>query len=193
MTNHILHGFALAMVLAPAAAPVSADAVTEALQAAQDAYAAGDLAKTGSELALAEQALAGMQSGLLEAQLPQAPEGWTRTLSEGFAEGFGMMGGGAGVEMRYARDDGSVSFTITLIADKLMVASMGAMLGNVQMMALMGKVVKVGDQAIKDSDNTLNTLVGNRVLFTAQGATTDEMMPVVELVDFARLGTFDAN
>lgn len=63
---------------------------------------------------------------------------------------------------------------------------MAAMLGSAQMM---GTVIKVGDQAILDSKNTL---VGNRVLFTAQGAMTEEMMPIMNLVDFAKLGTFDA-
>ncbi len=192
MSGSIFKLVAIGAVLAGTSVPLRADEVTDALEAAMDAYAAGDLAGTSTAMAMAGQAIATRQSALLQAQLPPAPNGWTAEVSEGFAAGFGMMGGGAGVEMRYANADGSVSFTVTLLADNPMVASMGAMLGNAQMMALMGKVVKVGDQAILDSENTLNTLAGNRVLFTAQGATTAEMMPVVSLIDFAKLGTFDA-
>lgn len=187
MQGSIFTGVAMVALLA---LPLRADEVTEALQAAMDAYAAGDLAGTSTAMTMAGQAIATQQSALLQALLPAAPDGWTAEVSEDFAAGFGMMGGGAAVEMRYATAD--VSFTITLIADNPMVATMGAMLGNAQMMALMGKVVKVGDQAILDSDNTLSTLAGDRVLFTAQGAMTEEMMPVVSLIDFVKLGMFDA-
>jgi len=191
MPRHFLRIFVIAALLAPTAPALWADAVSDALQAATDAYASGDLAKTSAELTMAGQALAARQSSLLATLLPEAPEGWTRTMSEDYAQGFGMMGGGSGAEARYDIADGSVSFTMNFIADSPMVASMGAMLGNVQMMAMMGKVVKVGDQALLDSDNNLSTLVANRVLFTAQGATTEQMMPFVKLLDFARIGVFD--
>lgn len=185
---------ALAIAAAPffIALPAHADDVSDALQAAVDAYASGDLGKTAASQTMATQALGTRQSALLAALLPEAPDGWTRTASEDYTQGFGMMGGGSGAEARYANADGSQAFTLSFIADNPMVVSMGAMLGNAQMMAMMGKVVKVGDQAFLDAEGSLSTLVGARVLFQAQGATSAVMLPVVQLIDFAKVGVFDS-
>ncbi len=188
MTIPFFRAFAISIVVA---CPACADEVSDALQAAMDAYAAGDLAATSSALTMVTQGLGAQQSALLDALMPDAPDGWTRTMTEDFAQGFGMMGGGSGAEARYENADQSVSFTLSFIADNPMVASMGAMLGNAQMMAMMGKVVKVGDQPLLDTDNNLSTLAGARVLFQAQGAATDVMMPVVGQIDFAKLAVFD--
>ena len=173
------------------AASAQADEVSDSLQAALDAYTSGNLAKTSENMTLATQALAAQQSALLAALLPAAPDGWTATPTDDFAQSFGIMGGGAGAEVRYENADQSQSYSMSLIADNPMVASMGAMLGNAQMMAMMGKVVKVGDQALLETDNNLSTLVGSRVLFQAQGAATDVMLPLVQTIDFAKVGLFD--
>ena len=172
-------------------APVRADDVSDALQAAGAAYAAGDLAKAGAELALANQGLGAQQSAMLAALLPDAPDGWTKTLTEDFNKGFAIAGGGSGAEARYDNADQSVSFTMSFIADNPMVGAMAAMLGNAQMMAMMGKVVKVGDQPLLNTDDNLSTLANARVLFQAQGATSDIMLPVVQKIDFAKVGVFD--
>ena len=195
MTVSVIKALAVATLLAAPllAAPVRADEVSDALQAAVDAYAAGDIAGTSAAMTMAGQAISTRQSALLAALLPAAPEGWTMTMTEDFAEGFGMMGGGAGAEARYENADQSVSFAVSFIADNPMVVSMGAMLGSVEMMAMMGKVVKVGDQALLENEGNYSALAGNRVMFTATGAATDVMLPIVQTVDFARLATFDAN
>lgn len=173
-------------------APVRADDVSDALQAALDAYTAGNLAKTSESLTLAVQGISAKQNALLAALLPAAPAGWTATPTADFAQGFGIMGGGAGAEVRYDNADQSQSFTMSFVADNPMVASMGAMLGNAQMMAMMGKVVKIGDQALLQTDGNLSTLVNSRVLFQAQGAATEVMLPVAQTIDFAKVGAFDA-
>ncbi|MBC7478128.1 MAG: hypothetical protein H7317_08555, partial [Pseudorhodobacter sp.] len=171
------HLVPLAFVIAIAAAlPAAADAVSDALHAALDAYDTGNLAKTGESLTLAMQELGARQSAMLATLLPAAPAGWTATPTTDFALGFGIMGGGAGAEMRYDNADRSQSFTLSFIADNPVVASMGAMLGSAQMMAMMGKVAKVGDQPLLETDNSLSALVNSRVLFQAQGAATDVMM-----------------
>ena len=172
--------------------PAHADEVSDALQAALDAYASGNLAKVSESMTMATQALGKQQSAMLAALLPAAPTGWTMTPTEDFGQGFGILGGGAGAEGRYDNAAQSVSFTISYIADNPMVASMGAMLGNAQMMAMMGKVVKVGDQTLLDTDSNLSTLVNNRVLFQAQGATSDVMLPILQSIDFAKVGAFDS-
>ena len=189
MTFRILGVLAIAALTAPL--PLHADEVSDALQAAVDAYASGNLGATASSLTMAKQALGNQQSALLAALLPAAPDGWTVTPSEDFTLMFDMMGGGSGAEARYANADGSVSFTLSFIADNPMVGSMGAMLGNTQMMAMMGKVVMVGDQPVLEADGSLSTLIAARVLFQAQGAATEVMLPVVQLIDFAKVGVFD--
>lgn len=181
----------IAALAVTTAAPVFADEVADALQAATDAYTAGDLGKTGAALTMATQALGKQQSDLLAAFLPAAPDGFTKTLTEDFAKGFAIAGGGAGAEARYESADGSTSFTLSFIADNPMVATMSSMLGNAQMMAMMGTVVKVGDTALLQQDNSLSTLINARVLFQAQGAAAEVMLPLVQQIDFAKVASFD--
>lgn len=192
MSFHPFRGLVLAALFLTPALPLAADEVSDALQAATDAYAAGDLGKTAASLTMATQALGTLQAGLLSALLPEAPEGWTRTLTEDFAESFGIMGGGSGAEARYENADQSVSFTISFVADNPMVGAMAGMLGNAQMMAMMGKVEMVGDQPVLNADGTLQALVNARVLFQAQGADAEVMLPLVQTIDFAKLGNFDS-
>ena len=59
------------------------------------------------------------------------------------------------------------------------------------MMAMMGKVIKVGDPALPSTDGSISTLVGGRVLFHAHGGTDEQMLPVVQSIDFAKVAVFD--
>lgn len=47
--------------------------------------------------------------------------------------------------------------------------------------------------AFVENEATISALVGNRVMVTAQGADVEVMRAVVRLIDFAKVGTFDAN
>lgn len=179
-------GVTLALAL-----PAAADEVSDALQAALTAWQSGDIGTAGAQVTIAQQAIQGQQSARMAALLPPAPEGFTRTDTEDFAQGFAIAGGGSGAEANYANADGSVSFKMSLVADNPVVAAMGAMLGSEQMMAMMGKVEKVGDQALLSQDGSLSALVANRVLFQASGAATDQMLPVVQKIDFAKVASFD--
>ena len=172
-------------------APVLADEVADALQSALTAYNGGDMGKASEEITMAVQAISAQQSAKLTALLPAAPDGWTRTDTADFTKSFGILGGGSGAEATYASADGATSFKMSFVADNPMVSSMGAMLGNAQMMAMMGKVVKVGDQALLSQDNAVSSLVNSRVLFQAQGGTEEQMLPLVQKIDFAKVGVFD--
>ncbi|MGV8988641.1 MAG: hypothetical protein ACOH2H_20450 [Cypionkella sp.] len=173
------------------AVPVLADEVSDALQTALTAYQAGDLAKTSEEMTRAAQAIGAQQSAMLTALLPAAPDGWTREDTADFTKGFGMLGGGAGAEATYTAADGATAFQLSFVADNPMVATMGAMLGNAQMMAMMGKVVKVGGQALLSQEGSISGLINARVLFQAQGGAEDQMLPLVQQIDFAKVGMFD--
>ncbi len=167
-----------------------ADDIAEALQAATDAYAAGDLKGTSDQIGAASRALSLKKTDLIIALLPPAPDGWTRTPSEEFAAGMAMMGGGTGTEVSYAGPD--ATFTITVMADNAMISSMLGMFTSPEMMAMMGKVTKVGTiDMIDQGDGGLMGILGDRVMITASGATAEVMVPILAATDFEALATFD--
>ena len=77
-----------------------ADAVTDALTAATTAYDARALHGTADQIAAAAEALGVIRTGLLNASLPAAPEGFTREIDPEYPVGLAMMGGGSGIEAR---------------------------------------------------------------------------------------------
>lgn len=173
------------------AAPLHADAVDDALNAALAAHAAGDLSTTAAQITVAGKEVQALQSAKLAAMLPEAPEGWSREVNTDGAQGMAMMGmSGNMVEARYTNAAGD-SFTLTLTADSPIVASMAGMLGTPQMMAMMGKIVKAGSQDMLEQDGSLSALAGGRVLVQAQGMESAAMLPVLATLDFARLPAYD--
>jgi hypothetical protein len=183
---------ATAIATALSAATVRADAVTDALAAAQAAYASGQLGQTAAELTKATRAVQTIQQERLASILPQPAEGWTMTPGESSVDAAGFFGGMIGImaDATYSHSDGR-SFTLSLMADSPTVASMAGILGNPQMMAMMGKVEKAGSIDMLNQDGSLSALVANRVLLQAQGAEVTDMLATLATMDFAKLGQFD--
>ncbi len=195
-------GLALALVLALApgsgllaapaapAAPAQGDAVDTALQAARQAYAQGRLDAATSELAAAGRALQSIKHARLAAFLPAAPEGWSRSVQkEAEAGALSLLGmGGITAAADYTRN--GESFTVSLTADNPLVASMLGLLGNPQMMALMGKVVRVGARDMMLQDGELSTLVDGRVLVQARGRDLDAMKAALGTLAFNRVARY---
>ena len=177
------------LALACLTAPLQADEIADALTAAQTAYSANDLKGAAAQVALAQAGLRAKQNALLEAFLPEAPEGFTREIVADFAAGFGMFGGGAGAEARYTNAEGS--FTIDLIADNEMVVSMLGIFADATTMAMMGNVIKVGEFSILDQEQNLTALVGTRIMVSATGMDSKLMLPAVQVIDFDGLAEFD--
>jgi hypothetical protein len=189
MTN-LHYAIALLGTLYIGSLPAHADDISDALQAATDAYAAGDLKGTSDQIGSASRALSSKKTDLIIALLPAAPDGWTRTPSEDFAAGMAMMGGGAGTEVQYAGPD--ASFTLTVMADNAMIGSMLGMFASPEMMAMMGKVVPVGSvEMIDQGESGLMGILGDRVMITASGASAEVMVPILATTDFEALGKFD--
>lgn len=180
--------------IAAAAAPMSAraDAVEEALAAAQSAYGAGDLNGTAAQLTTATKAVMALQAAKLASLLPQPPAGWQREIDESAPAGMALMGITGTVAQAHYTDAAGNGFSLTLTADSPMVAQMAGILASPQMMAMMGKVATIGGQAMLDQDGSLSALVGGRVLVQAQGATVDQMKPVLETLNFAKLPSYDS-
>lgn len=166
------------------ALPAVADDISDALQRAVDAYAAGDLAKTSEELTFANQQLVALKAKALEVLLPAAPDGWTMTLNPDMAAGLAMIGGGVGVEGNYEGPDGSMK--ITMMADNPMVASLGAMLAT----GMAGTLVPVGSVKFAQQDTQLSAMINNRVLITAEGLDPAIMIPILETMDFDAIGAY---
>lgn len=169
-----------------------ADAVTDALAAAQEAYAQGDLNGTAAQITTASKAVLLLQADKLAGFLPEAPAGWTREIDASATDGLAMMGmAGNMVQARYADAQGN-GFSLSLTADSPMVAQMAGILANPQMMAMMGKVVKVAGQDMLDQDGSLSALIGGRVLVQAQGMDKAAMLPLLETIDFSGLAGYDS-
>lgn len=169
-----------------------ADDVTDALAAAQEAYAAGNLNATAAQITAASKAVLVLQAAKLAGFLPEAPAGWTREIDMSATEAMALSGIiGNMVEARYSDAAGN-SFTLSLTADSPMVAQMGGMLGNPQMMAMMGKLVKIGGHDMLEQENSLSALIGGRVLVQASGMASALMQTVLGEVDFAGLARYDS-
>ncbi len=179
----IIPAAALAAFLLPA--PALADDITDALNAAIEAYEAGDIQDALAETGYATQLLNDMQSQGLEAFLPPALPGWTRELSEEPAQGLGFMGGGSSAEAEYTGPDGR--FTIMMVADNPMVGAMAGLLGNATIMATMGRIERINGESFLNADNELSGLIGGRVLIQASGAPVEVMAEHLEQVDFDAL------
>ena len=168
--------------------PATADDITDALNAAISAYEAGDVGDALGEIAYVTQLLNALQAEGFTAFLPPALDGWTRTESDDISATLGFMGGGTAAEATYS-GPGS-SFTITMMADNPMVASMAAILGNPAIMGTMGRIERIGGEMFLDADGSLATLIGGRILIQAEGGDVTEMAAHLEQIDFNALVSF---
>lgn len=178
----------LATTLSLLAVPAFADDVTETIESALQAYNDGDLAYAEEELGFALQLLKQMKAASLADLLPAALDGWTREIDEGAAAGFSMMGGSA-ASAEYS--NGGERFTLTIMIDNPMIASMGAVVGNPALAAASGgKLMRVGREKFLAQDGQVMGLIDNRALIQVDGDATDAIVAHIETMDFAALGTF---
>lgn len=182
--------FSVALFALASTSLAHADAVEDALEAARSAYASGDLSGTAAQINAAARAVLELQAGRLQAMLPEPPSGWTREIDEANDGGMLLSGiVGTTVSARYGRN--GEEFTLTLTADSPLVAQMAGMLGNLQMMSMLGKIRKIGGQDMLEQDGALSALAGSRVLVQARGMNVDTMGEVLSQIDFAKLPDYD--
>lgn len=179
--------FALAAALTlPLAA--QADEISDTLQSAIEAYNDGDITYALEELDFARQKLMALRTEAFQQFLPPAPDGWTRDVETEMQAGLAMMGGGMGASAEYRAPDGSQYYSITMMADNAMVASMGAMVANAAAMGM--KVERVGRQRVAINDGQAMALVNNRILITIEGGDEALLMQAMEGIDFDALSNF---
>ncbi|MGR3540240.1 MAG: hypothetical protein ACU0BS_02255 [Hasllibacter sp.] len=171
-----------------AALPLSApaDEVVEALEAAIEAYRAGDMRGVRIEMGFAEQALQAVAAAGFSQFLPEPLDGWTREVDvNGAAAEMAMMGGGAGADASYR--NGGQWFGITMMADSPLLAMMMGVVANPAMTG--GEMVRVGRERFVWMDGELVGVIGNRVLIQAEGdeSVRDAMVAHLETIDFDAL------
>ena len=182
MKNMILVAAALAMSVSTA----QADDITEALESAMQAYEDGDTQYALEELEFAKQLLQAMKTDELVQFLPDAPDGWSREVNTEMNAGLAFMGGGSGAEATYDGDGQSI--TITMMADNPMVAGMAGMIGNAGLMG--AQVERLGRQKFMIMEGEISGLVDKRNLIQGSGGEVDDMLDLLETMDFRALGKF---
>jgi len=163
--------------------PATADEITDTLQSALDAYNEGDNAYALEELDYARQLLLALKTDALVGFLPDAPEGWSREVNTKMSAGLAMMGGGTGAEATY-RGDGD-TITLQIMADNPMVGALGGMIANAAMYG--ARVERVGREKFMIKDGEMTGLVANRFLVKASGKAPEDMIALVEQIDFHAL------
>lgn len=171
--------FLLVLVAALAAAPARADDVTDALSAAESAYAAGNLVEAGARL---EAALVGVNLQLvnqLAGFLPAPPPGWTA----GDAQGTGVeamdlgSSGGLIVSRGYHPPNGS-TIEVSIAADSPFLGPLRMFITNPGLASMSGqsgmrKASVCGYDAVENSDErgvrNVSILVGARTLVSVSG------------------------
>ncbi|EPX83081.1 hypothetical protein [Salipiger mucosus] len=184
MIRFLMLGTAAALLLS---APVRADEITDTLNGAIEAYEAGDVQCAIEELDYARQKLMEMKTEALGGYLPPAPEGWSREIGTEANAGLAMMGGGVGAEAEYVSPEGE-SYSLTLMADNPMVASMAPMIMNASAMGL--KMERIARQKFAVQDGQLMGLVANRILVQLEGPDLDTGKSLLETMDFDALAAF---
>jgi len=164
----MMRAIVIAAVLA-GTVPASADEVEDSLEAALEAYRAGDIAGAKEEVDFAAQLIAQQKAAGLAAFLPDALDGWEKSETDTGGAAAAMFGGGSMASATYSGESGRVE--IQLMADNQIVASMGAMLGNPAMMGQMGTVKRKGRQKyVVTREGEVQALVDNRILVQVSGS-----------------------
>ncbi|MEM6357847.1 MAG: hypothetical protein AAF844_19485 [Pseudomonadota bacterium] len=172
------------------AVPAAADEVEETLEAALEAYRAGDVATAQAEVEFASSLLAKLKAEGLAAYLPAPLEGWEMTEENSGAQMAALMGGGLVANRTYDGAEGDV--VITLMADNPMVASLGAMFANAALAGSMGEMRRIaGQRAIVTPDGEINAMVANRFLVQIGGdAPVEAKEAYFGAIDFEALSSF---
>ena len=143
-----------------------ADEFTDTIEAAMEAYEAGDIKTAKEEIDFAAQLLGQMKAEGLSAFLPEALDGWEREVGD--TQSMAALGGGQMASATYTKDGQTVE--IQLMAGNQMVTAMGAMFSNPALMGAAGKVKRINRQKVViTKQGEIQTLI-NQVLVQISGS-----------------------
>lgn len=184
---------ALAAVLS--ATPAFADDVTDAIDAAKQAYDAGNLSEAIQSLDYASQLVRQAKSAEVVKLLPEAPDGWVAEEGEDTSAASALMGGMVSAERTYTREDGG-HVTIQIQSDSPMLQSFGMMFTNPMMLTASGAKLEThkgqklavtyrgGDQA-----GDVKAVVDNRYLISVEGSdvSREDLLSFAKAIDYAKI------
>lgn len=179
-----------ALVATALAGPVLADEFTDTLEGALSAYREGNIKDASDDLAYATKILAGKKAEGLGNFLPEAPDGWTRTMEQAEDSGIGMamLGGGTTAAALYVGEASEIK--ITLLADSPMVGGMGAMFSGLAGIAG-GTPLRVQRVEFSDADGALRGIVNGKVMVSVEGdGPIEDKKALLEAMDFKALGDY---
>ena len=103
-----------------------------------------------------------------------------------------MAGGGAGTEASSSDVSGN-TLPLSITADSpMMTMGMAGIFMNEQKLARVGKRSEIPDAKLLEQDNSLMTQIDQRILVNIRGLPVDQMIPIVEQIDFEPLAAFDS-
>ena len=173
------------------ALPARADDVEDSIDAALEAYRAGDIKTAKEELDFASQLLAQRKAEELKALLPGPLPGWERQDNEGGdAQAMAAFGGGQMAGASYAKGEETVE--IQIMADNQMLTAMGAMFSNPALMGSMGEVKRLGgEKAVLSPEGELQALIDGRIMVQITGTADPETKQAYfEAIDLEKLKAF---
>jgi hypothetical protein len=178
------------LLAALAALPARADDVEASIEAALEAYRAGDIRTAKEELDFAGQLLGQMKAEGLRAFLPEPLEGWEREDAETDTQAMAAFGGGQMASARYTSGDADLE--IQLMADNQMVAAMAGMFSSAALMGAMGEVRRIeGEKVVIAPEGDLQAMIDNRIMVQITGsADADTKAAYFEAIDLEGLKDF---
>ena len=167
------------------AATVRADEVSDQMEAARAAYAAGELRTAIEMLNFAVAKIQEQMTANLVKLLPEPLPGWTAEAPESQSGGMAAMITGSTLTRRYRREDGA-EITLSLMADSplmpmlTMAMSMPfVMQSNQDMKAYVFKGYRgMLEHATNSEDYEITLMVGNRLVIQGQGSRLADSQPI---------------
>lgn len=154
--------------------PAHADDVEESIDAALEAYHAGDIKSAREELEFASQLLSQLKAEGLRSFLPDPLPGWEREDGDADASGLAAFGGGQAASATYRT--GSDTVEIQILADNQMLGGLAGLFSGAAMMGGGGEVRRIAGQRVTvDSDGDLQLMIDKRIMIQISGSADEAM------------------
>lgn len=166
-----------------------ADEFVESLKMAIEAYENGDVFEAKEEVDFAAQLLAYDLGTDLAKYLPDATKGWTRD-NYNPVEMVDIYGFGVVVYATYYNQDDDYIDIEFSYGEAVLDPMSAAMFKTTFSMALMGPVVRVGDERFVNIEGDLEGVIGNVFVVAYGSASQEEKIAYLESIDFESLKEF---
>ena len=177
-----------AIFLASMAIPaLAADDILDAIEAARNAYQAGDMAGAKQSLDLASQLVGQKNAENFAALLPAALPGWKAEKVEATSVGVTVFGV-TSASRRYTGSDG-LDVQVRITGNSALVLHFARLFMNPTIAGAMGKLIRIGDQhALQTNEGSINMIVADKFLVTVEGSADEaSKLAYAKAVDTGKL------